>query len=394
MASIKIKDDIYFVGSMDWDRKLFDELIPLPEGTSYNSYLIKGSEKIALIDSVDPAKKEELFNNLAKINVTKIDYLIANHAEQDHSGSLPYLLEKFPMAKVVTNTKCKDFLKDLLLISDDKFQVVNECETISLGNKTLEFYMTPWVHWPETMVTYLKEDKILFSCDFFGAHLASSDIFVSNECEIYSSAKRYFAEIMMPFRVQIRKNVEKVEKLNIEMIAPSHGQIHKNPKFIIECYKDWISDNVKKEVVIPFVSMHESTQKMVDYLIDGLMEKGFTVKPFNLPKTDIGELAMSLVDTSTVVIGSPMVLAGPHPAAVYATYLFNLLRPKTKFVGIIGSFGWGGKMIDSLKEMLTNVKVELFEPVFIKGHPKKEDFALLDKLIEEIDKKHKENNIV
>jgi flavorubredoxin len=178
------------------------------------------------------------------------------------------------------------------------------------------------------------------------------------------------------------------------MIAPSHGPIYGNPQFIINAYKDWISNKVKKEVVIPYISMHESTLEMVNYLSDSLIEKGFEVKPFNLSKTDIGELAISLVDASTVIVGSPMVLSGPHPVVANAVFLLNALRPKTKFIGIIGSFGWGGKMIDTIKNMITNVNVELFEPVFIKGYPKKEDFSKIDILVEDIIKKHKENNIV
>lgn len=393
MATLSIKENLFYVGVQHWDRRIFDELIPLPEGTSYNSYVVKGSEKVALIDTADPSKRELFIENLNKLDLSKIDYIVANHAEQDHSGLIPEVLKKFPTARVVTNQKCKDFLKDLLKIDDSKFQIISEGESLSLGDKTLEFYLTPWVHWPETMVTYLKEDKILFSCDFFGSHFASSDLFVKDDHEVYKGAKRYFAEIMMPFRIQIRKNIEKVEKLDISMIAPSHGQIYKNPSFIIEAYKDWTSDNVKKEILIPYVSMHESTLKMVDYLTDILTEKGFRVLPFNLTNSDIGEYAMSLVDASTVIVASPTVLAGPHPAAVYGTYLTNLLRPKTKFLGIIGSFGWGGKLVETLKDMVGNLKVDLLEPVLVKGFPGCSDFELLDKLASDLENKHRDANI-
>ncbi|MCK4445665.1 MAG: FprA family A-type flavoprotein, partial [Candidatus Marinimicrobia bacterium] len=323
MAIKKIRDDIYSVRAIDWGRRLFDELIPLPDGTSYNAYLIGGSGKIALIDTVDPAKENVLINNLKKLGISNIDYIIAHHAEQDHSGSIPKILEIYPNAKVVTNLKCKNMLMDLLLISEDRFIEVKDWETISLGNKTLQFVMTPWVHWPETMVTYLKEDKILFPCDFLGSHYASSDLYVTGEAKVYESAKRYYAEIMMPFRLNIRKNLEKLKELEIKIIAPSHGQIYDNPGFILDAYRDWISDDVKNEVIIPYVSMHGSTEKMVEYFMDSLMEKGITVKPFNLTVTDIGELAIALVDAATVVIASPTVLVGPHPSAVYAAFLAN-----------------------------------------------------------------------
>ena len=394
MAVREIRPSIYLVGAIDWDRRLFDELIPLPDGTSYNAYLIKGSEKTALIDTVDPSKEHELVDNLKKLSINNIDYIIANHAEQDHSGSIPKILELFPNAKVVTNPKCKDMLINLLLISEDKFVTVNDGETISLGDKTLEFIFAPWVHWPETMLTYLREDRILFTCDFLGSHLATSDLFVTDEAKIYEAAKRYYAEIMMPFRTKIKKHLEKINGIEIDLIAPSHGPVYNRPKFILDAYREWTSDDVKNEVIIPYVSMHSSTGKMVDYLIDALIKRGISVKPFNLTKTDIGELAMALVDPATIVIASPTVLVGAHPNVVYAVYLANALRPKLRFASIIGSYGWGGRMVKQLAEMIPNLKVEILDPIVIKGFPQEEDFEALDKLADKIFKKHEEYNII
>jgi len=177
MAVRKIKEGIYEVGAIDWDRRLFDELIPLPDGTSYNSYLVMGKEKIALIDTVDPSKERVLIENIEKLNIERIDYIVSNHAEQDHSGSIPVILEMFSDSKVVTNPKAKEFLMDLLHVPEERFLLINEGETLDLEGRTLKFFMTPWVHWPETMVTYLVEDKILFTCDFFGSHLATSKLF-------------------------------------------------------------------------------------------------------------------------------------------------------------------------------------------------------------------------
>ena len=389
MTVRSINNDIFSVGVLHWDRRIFDELIPLPEGTSYNSYIIKGSEKTALIDSVDPEKWHELETNLCELGIIKLDYIITNHAEQDHSGSIPMLLEKYPDAMVVTNEKCKSFEIEHLHIPENKFIVVKDNETLSLGNKTFRFLLTPWVHWPETMVTYLEEDKILFSCDFFGSHYAGSEMYAGDNPTVIHGAKRYYAEIMMPFRTTVVKNIDKVTQFDIGMIAPSHGPIYDNPKVIIEAYREWTSDKVKKEVLIPYVSMHGSTKIMVEYLVDRLITRGFTVKPFNLPVTDIGELAMSLVDASTIIIGSPMVLAGAHPAAVYSAFLANALRPKTKFVSIVGSYGWGGKMVDQLAGLISNLKVEIIEPVLVKGLPREEDFRKLDALIETLEEKHK-----
>ena len=386
--------NVYAVGAIDFDVRLFDRLIPLPDGTSYNSYLIKGSEKTALLDTVDPTKTEVLIDNLSKAGVTKLDYVIAHHAEQDHSGSLPDILSLYPDAKVVTNPKCKGMLIDLLCIEDDRFITVDDGQILSLGDKTLQFIYLPWVHWPETFATYLQEDKILFSCDFFGAHLATSSLFVDDEAVVYESAKRYYAEIMMPFRRQINANLAKLEPLEIEIIAPSHGPVHNRPNFIIDAYRDWASDAVKNEVVLPYVSMHGSTAKMVSYFVDALIERGITVRQFELSTVDIGKLAIALVDAATIVIGSPTVLIGPHPCAAYAAFLANALRPKTKFASIIGSFGWGSKMVEQLTAMLSSLKAEILGPVIIKGFPKDNDFIALDRLADEILTKHKELGIV
>jgi flavorubredoxin len=386
----QIKPDILEVGAIDWDRRLFDELIPLPDGTSYNAYIIKGSKKIALIDTVDPAKTDTLITNLAEAGVEKIDYLVSHHAEQDHSGSIPDVLELFPAAKVVTNEKCKNMLIDLMGIDEQRFIVIEDGQELSLGNKTLKFIFTPWVHWPETMSTYLVEDKILFSCDFFGSHLATSDLFVKDKPRVYESAKRYYAEIMMPFRSQIEKNLERIRNLDIKIIAPSHGPLYNEPNFIIDAYEQWISDNVENKVIIAYVSMHGSTRKMVEHLIDVLMAKGIGVQQFNLVGADIGKLAVEMVDAAGIVLASPTVLTGAHPAAAYAAFLVNALRPKTKYLAVIGSFGWGGRMVEQLKGLLINSKAELLEPLLIKGEPKGQDFEKLDELAEKIASKHKE----
>jgi flavorubredoxin len=393
MKYMEMTKDVYYIGAKDWDRRLFDELIPLPEGTTYNCYLVKGSDKTAVIDSVDPVKFEILTENLKRLNIKKVDYLISNHAEQDHSGSISLLADYFPQAKVVTNPKCRDFLKDLLHIPDERFLVVNEGESLSLGNKTFEFYLTPWVHWPETMTTWLKEDKIAFTGDFFGSHRTQSRMFVEDEYDTILSAKRYYAEIMMPFRIQIKKNIEKVESLKPQMIAPSHGPVWNKPSLILEAYKDWISDKVCREVVIPFVSMHDSTRRIVDHLVERLTEKGVIVKPFNLTKTDTGELAMAMVEAATVIFASPMVLAGPHPVVVSAAYLVNAIRPKTRFIAITGSFGWGGKLAETLSDLTAQIKAERLEPVLVKGLPRDADYQRLDQLVEEIIRKMDEAGI-
>ena len=392
MKPREIRPGVYGVGAIDWDRRLFDSLIPLPDGTSYNAYLIKGNDKTALIDTVDPPMGDVLIDNLNQLGMVGIDYLIANHAEQDHSGAIPQVLGKYPEAKVVCTPKCKDMLIDLLMIPEQKFITVSDKETISLGDRTLEFIHAPWVHWPETMLTYLSEDKILFPCDFFGSHLATTDLYVRDGGQVYEAAKRYYSEIMMPFRASIQKNLEKVKDYAIDIIAPSHGPMHDRPEFILKAYQSWAFDEPKNVVVLPYISMHGSTRKMVGYFVGALVQRGVTVKQFDLAVTDIGKLAMALVDAATVVIGAPTVLAGPHPNVAYAAILANALRPNLKFISIIGSYSWGGKTVEQLAGMIPNLKVEILEPVLCKGMPRQADFKALEGLADAIAQKHKESD--
>jgi flavorubredoxin len=390
MKPRELTKDIYCVGAIDWDRRLFDSLIPLPDGTSYNAYLIKGSQKTALIDTVDPPMTDVLFKNLKQLGVKKIDYVIFNHAEPDHSGTIGEILEKYPEAKAVCTDKCKAILIDRFSIADDRFQVVGDKETISLGDRTLEFIHAPWVHWPETMLTYLREDKILFPCDLFASHLATTDLFVGDTGQEMESAKRFYAEIMMPFRQHIQKHLETLKNYKINIIAPSHGPIYKKPDLILDAYRSWVNDEPGNIVVVPYISMHGSTRAMVAYLVQNLASRGVNVKQFDLAVTDIGKLAMALVDAATVVIGTPTVLTGPHPAVAYAAFLANAIRPKTKYASIVGSYGWGGKAVDVIAGMIPNLKVEIIPPVIIKGYPKEADFQALDKLADTIVAKHKE----
>jgi len=394
MAVRKINNSVYNIGTIDWDRQSFDELIPLPDGTSYNSYVIFGSEKTAVVDGVDTDTLEEYIVNLNSLGVKKVDYIISNHTEQDHSGTIVNLLEIYPDAKVVTNKKCRDFLVEHLLLSEEVFITIEDGDKLSLGDKTLSFIIAPWVHWPETMFTYLEEDKCLFPCDFLGSHLATNETFSKDDGKIFDAAKRYYAEIMMPFRIHIRKHLDRLKSFEIDYVCPSHGPAFSNPKFIIDAYEEWISDSYKNKVLIPYVSMHGSVKAMVDYMVNGLTEKGIKVELLNMTKKGLGELAIDAVDAATVVFGVSTMLIGPHPTMLYTAAIVNALKPKTKFVSLVGSYGWGSKAFEIMEDNLKNVKAEMLTKVLAKGFPKKEDFEKLDILISEIQSKHKELGIL
>ena len=390
-----LADNVYAVGVQHWDRRLFDELIPLPDGTSYNAYLVKGSEKTALLDTVDPEKTELLVDHLVKAGTDRIDYIISHHAEQDHSGSIPDMLMMYPDAKVVTNPKCAKMLIDHLHLEPEQIIEIEEGQTLSLGDKTLEFIYTPWVHWPETMSTWLAEDKILFSCDFFGSHQATGGLYVTDEAKTMEGAKRYYGEIMMPFRNAIRGNLRKLEGLDIQMIAPSHGPVWSRPELIFNAYKNWVDEEaIDHKVVVPYVSMHESTEKMVEYFVEGLIDRDIPVRQFNLTTADMGEIVIELVDAATVILGSPTVLVGAHPVAIYCAALLNALRPKTKFFGIIGSYGWGSKMVEQITGLMGSAKAEMFEPVISKVMAKEDVYTALDELANNILAKHQQLGIV
>jgi flavorubredoxin len=385
----EIVSDVFWVGAVDFHCRLFDALVPTPDGTSYNAYLVRGKSATALIDTVEPDWGKDLLANLAETGLTWLDYIVVNHAEQDHSGAIPAILERYPGARIVTNEKCKDQLIQLFALPPECFKIIKDRETLDLGDKTLEFIMAPWVHWPETMFTYLREEKVLFSCDFLGSHLATSNLFVDGIAEIYEPAKRYYAEIMMPFRNHIQRHLDKLAALEIAIVAPSHGPIHRQPQAILDFYREWSSDKVKNEVVIPFVSMHGSTERMVSYLSRELIKRQITVKPFDMTKTDLGKLAIAMVDTATIVFATPAVLLGPHPTVVYAAYLTNVLKPKVKHIAFMGSFGWGGKTADTLMNMLDQLKVDFIPPVFVKGAPKDVDMTSLARLADDIETRHR-----
>jgi flavorubredoxin len=380
MIPMEIKSGVISLRSNHWDRKLFDEFAPLPDGTSYNAYLVQGAEKTALIDTVHPHKTAELVAALRAMRLARIDYIVANHAEQDHCGSIPAVLELFPEAKVVTNARCWRMMCDAMPLNKSSFQEVKDGDRLPLGGKTLEFAFLPWVHWPETMGTFLQEDGIVFPCDFLGSHLATGELFATDEARTEVAAKRYYAEIMMPYRPHAKNALERVTKLAPKIIAPSHGPVYGRPAFITELYGRWTSDEVKPEVVIPYVSMYQSTSAMVEHLADRLMEKHLPVQLFNAVELDTGALSMALVDASTVVFASPAFLVGPHPAMAYAATLVNALLPKTRYAALIGSYGWGTTMPDMLMEMLKEFKATFFEPVLSKGSPKPDTFEALDQL--------------
>jgi flavorubredoxin len=302
-------------------------------------------------------------------------------------------MSRYPNAVVLATERGKKMLIDLLHLEAGRIQTVEDGDAVSLGDRTLRFITAPWVHWPETMLTHVPEEQMLFTCDFFGSHYATSKLYVEGDDYVVEAAKRYYAEIMMPFRLPIERHLDKLEGYDFAMIAPSHGPIWDDPELILEAYRDWVAGPPKNLALVPFISMHGSTGEMVDHLVAALVERGVRVEPFDLTVTDLGDLAMALVDAATVVVGSPTVLGGAHPQAAYAASLANALRPKTRYASVIGSYGWAGGADKAISELISALRVEILEPVLVQGKPRADDFGALDRLATDIADRHREDEL-
>lgn len=381
MKKKEFEKGLFWMGAVDWDRRIFDALIPTPEGTSYNAWLMVTDSATVLFDTVDPTKTDVLMDQLS--DVARIDYIVTHHAEQDHSGALPVVMAKYPAAVCLCTPKCKKILSRLMPLDADRIRTVEDGEELDLGDRRLKFMHMPWTHWPETMVTWDDKDGILFSCDLFGSHLATSSLTEPWEA-VRGPARRYYAEIMMPFRGKIAGYLDTLEGMPIRGICPSHGPMHDSPQVIMGAYREWVSGKPVNKVLVPYISMHGSTERMVSALVSELAALDVPVQPYNLLETDLGDLASAAVDAATIVIGSPTVLGGPHPVVASAAAVVGLLKPKTMFVGVIGSYSWGGRMVDQLAAAVSTLKVEIIPPVIVEGYPDDSDLARLRDLAQTI----------
>lgn len=369
---LKIAEGIYWVGVRDWNRRIFDALIPLPKGTSYNAYLVTGGDGTALIDTVNRGFETELEEKIRILTKPEeIDYVVMNHAEPDHAGAIPHIMKIATGARLVTTERGAKMAKMFYRVPQERIKVVADGERIELGNKTLRFVEAPMLHWPETMFTYLEEDAILFSCDFFGFHMAGG-VYSDEVDDMLAQAKRYWGEIMMPFRTMARKALEKISGLEIRIIAPSHGPIHRRPGPILEAYGRWAAGETLQKAVIVYASMWGSTEAMVRQMAETLANEGIEVAVHDLVSADFGEIAGDLVDARGIVFGAPTVLAGAHPLVVSAAHLFKALRPPVRYAVILGSYGWVAGAAKQIQEVLTGLEIEIVGVLEVNGPPTEE----------------------
>lgn len=360
LKKIEIKPDIYWVGAIDWDLRNFHGY-STPEGTTYNAYIII-DDKITLIDTVKHYLFDEMLNRIKEIvDPSKIDYIVSNHVEMDHSGSITKLLEICPNAKIITSTRGEKGLY-LHYKKDLNFKVVNSGDKLNIGKKTLSFFHVPMVHWPDSMVTYILEDKLLLPNDAFGQHIASAERF-DDELDwgvLKEEAAKYYANIVMPYGDQVKKALELLANLDIEMIAPSHGIIwRKYIKEIIKQYSKWANFETENKALIVYDSMWGSTEKIAYALYEGLEETGVKTNIRNLKNSHISDVVKDVLSSKLILIGSPTMNNTMLPSmGGFLTYLKGL-KPRNRIGFVFGSYGWGGQAVDEIEKILRDLSWDL-----------------------------------
>lgn len=362
----KIAEGVFAVGSKDWKRRVFDAIAPTPLGTTYNSYVVKGHQKNALIDTIQPGFESDLSGKIDQIlGSHNLHYVIMNHAEPDHAGSIPHILAK-SQAQLVTSAKGAELARIYYKVPDERIKIVKDGDTIDLGGKTLRFINAPFVHWPETMFTYLPETKTLFSGDFFGSHNPTG--FYDDEAEEMTlMAQRYYGEIMMPLAKMARGAFTKVKDLPLDFIAPSHGPVFRHPQIILNEYAKWTSGQTKAKAAIVYVSMYGTTERMAHSFAEVLTDAGVEVRVIDLASGGLAELAGRLVDSRALVLATPTVLNALHPLAMFATYILKTFKPPLKYGAVINSYGWGKGAVRQSLDIFEELKIELVGTVEVNG---------------------------
>jgi flavorubredoxin len=385
----ELAKDLYYVGIKDYNRRMFDALVPLPQGTSYNSYLIK-AEKSVLIDTVNPGFEQIWIGKVREIiDPSEITYLVMNHAEPDHAGSISYFLNLNRKTKLVTSPKGKELARRFYNVAEERIIVVKDGEEISLRNRKIKFILAPMLHWPETMFTYLEDEGVLFPCDFLGFHTAEG-FYDSDIQNLEFEARRYYGEIMMPYSEFGKKVLEKIKNLKINLICPSHGPMHKNPERILGFYKKWTNGETEEKVLIVYMSMWKDIEKMVEGISGKLLEKEIKFSRYNLENSDPGDICAELVDSRAIIFGAPTVLASIHPLGMSGAFLVKVLRPPLKYALLLSSYGWAESAISEMKQVLSSLKnLELVGEFAVKGPAYEKDLKVLDGLVDKLIEKVK-----
>ncbi len=377
-TSIQVVENVHWVGVRHPDLKVFDDLFPTRNGTTYNSYLIQGTKKTALIDTVKEPFAEEFFAKVGEhIDPAKIDILVVNHTEPDHSGAVLQLIEKNPDVQIYCSKPGQNFLKQLLN-RDFNAVVVNEGDEIDLGGKTLRFHITPYLHWPDTIFTYLVEEQLLFPCDAFGAHYCPDKLFDDEINEFYTDFHFYFDCIVRPFKDKVRDALQKLAGVPIKMVCPSHGPIRRSSgQFAIDSYARWCAapaETGRPKALLAVLSSHGNTRDMAKVIETELIDQGLDVTSFALSNMRDDDYRDALEHADVLVIGTPTIQRDAPPHVWHALSLISSVTPKAKLGAVFGSFGWSGEAVKMVEQRLTGLKYKLAaEGISFRFTPTKEN---------------------
>jgi flavorubredoxin len=356
--SIEIKPGVHWIGALHPELRLFDDLFYTEHGTTYNSYLIKGADKTAIIDTVKFKYAKQFLEKVSSLtDLEKVDYIVVNHAEPDHSGSLSILLAHCPNAVVVSTMAAKTFVSNMIH-KEFKSRTVKDGDTIDLGGRTLRFFMTPFLHWPDTMFTRLEEENILFTCDAFGAHFCNPDSIFNDECEDYTEDRAYYFDCLVrPFKDKVLTAIEKVSSDVIDMICPSHGPIiRSNTLQVIQQYTEWSKPpSPGNKIAVMYVSPHGSTEKMAKAVVDGAIRNDIEVTSHHIVTLNEQELRSIMEEADLLAFGVPTINRDiPKPMWDVLTYL-STIKLKTNLATVFGSYGWSGEACKMTEERLKSM---------------------------------------
>jgi flavorubredoxin len=367
-----LRENIDWVGYVDWNVRDFHSY-DTEHGATYNAYLVR-DDKIALIDAVKAPYAENLLRNVSTLcDLAKVDYVVCNHAEPDHSGALPAVMQAMPNATLVCDKKCADALAEHYDTHTWKIQIVATGDSLSLGKRTLKFVETPMVHWPESMFTYVPEEKLLFSMDAFGQHIATSERFddEASLCTVMEEAKAYYANIVMPYGKSVKSCLERTAELAIDMIAPSHGVIWRtHPKKILAAYRNWMECRPRPKVLVIFDTMWESTATMADAIREGASVDGVQAQLISIRRSNLTRIATEVLDAAAIAFGSATLNHGMMPMAAATLSYLEGLRPRGKSAFAFGSYGWGRGGAEGVEKQLQAIGWEILRgPILSKYRP-------------------------
>ncbi|HKJ05052.1 MAG TPA: FprA family A-type flavoprotein [Geopsychrobacteraceae bacterium] len=387
--SIKVVDQVHWVGVQHADLKVFDDLFPTRNGTTYNSYLVQGTEKTVLIDTVKEPFADEFFAKVGEhIDPAKVDIVVVNHTEPDHSGAVAQIIEKNPNVQIYCSKAAENFLKQLINRSFNAV-IVNDGDELDLGGKTLRFIIAPYLHWPDTIFTYLVEDQLLFSCDAFGAHYCPDKLFDDQINEFYTDFHFYFDCIVRPFKDKVRDALKKCEGLPIKMVCPSHGPIRRSSgQFAIESYARWCaapSNDGKPKALMAVLSSHGNTRDMAKVIETELFAQGLEVTTFALSDMRDDDYRDALEQADVLLIGSPTIQRDAPPNVWHALSLISSVTPKSRLGGVFGSFGWSGEAVKMIEQRLVGLKYKLAtDGISFRFTPTKENMDACRKFAEQV----------